>query len=70
VKRQYGTATMSSLGFSLDRNFNASDATKRRARGLSPVAANARRNSGFWTRAPIAGLALALFGALAAKFLF
>jgi hypothetical protein len=63
---------MSNLGFSLDRNFNASDATRQRARGLSPVATRASPRLGRWTPMLFAGLtlALALLGALAAKFLF
>jgi hypothetical protein len=63
---------MSNLGFSLDRDFSASDAARRRVRGLTPVAATARQTSGRWTPSPFAGLALAaaLFCALAAKFLF
>ncbi|WP_294541907.1 hypothetical protein [uncultured Rhodoblastus sp.] len=63
---------MSNLGFSLDRNFNASEAIRRRSRGLSPVAADASPQLGRWNPASVAGLALAfaLLGALAAKFLF
>jgi hypothetical protein len=62
---------MSNLGFSLDRNFSASDANRRRARNLAPVAASARQTSGRWTPWPFAGLALAaLFAVLAARFLF
>jgi hypothetical protein len=61
---------MSNLGFSLDRNFNASDVTRRRARSLPPVATTARQGSGSWNAAVMAGLALALLGALALKLLF
>jgi hypothetical protein len=58
---------MSNLGFSLDRHFSASDATRRRARGLETIADKAPHISRRWTPAPLAVLALA---ALAAKFLF
>jgi hypothetical protein len=62
---------MSNLGFSLDRHFSASDATRRRARGLGPIADKAPQISRRWTPAPFAGLALAaLIAALAAKLLF
>jgi hypothetical protein len=61
---------MSNLGFSLDRHFSASAATRRRARGLTPIAAHASQSSRRWTPAPVAALAAALFGALAAKLLF
>ena len=62
---------MSNLGFSLDRNFNASDAIHRRARGLEPIAARVSQNTWRRTAAPLVALALAaLFAALAAKFLF
>ena len=71
MKRQYGTAPMSNLGFSLDRHFNASDATRRGPRGLTPIADKARQNAPRWTPSPFAGLALAaLFAALAVKLLF
>ena len=62
---------MSNLGFSLDRHFNASDATRRRARGLEPIAAKASQNTRRRTPAPFVALAAAaLFAALAAKLLF
>jgi hypothetical protein len=62
---------MSNLGFSLDRHFKAGDATRRRARGLEPIAVQPPQSSRRWSPKPFVGLALAaLFAALAAKFLF
>jgi hypothetical protein len=63
---------MSNLGFSLDRNFIASDATRLRAGGLPPLVSapsDSEENSNPLLLGALA-FAGALFGALAVLFLF
>ncbi len=63
---------MSNLGFTLDRNFNASDATRRRAGGLPPLVSAPSESEESSNPVVLAALAFAgaLFGALAVLFLF
>ncbi len=63
---------MSDLGFSLDRNFTASDATRRRAGGLPPVISPPDQGDESSNPVLLGALAFAaaLFGALAVLLLF